>query len=139
MKAIQNTKSRGTRTKNLRRRSGGYQPIATILSKLQADRGNHLRELEILRATLLELPKVSVEEADPAIAEHALTIATIQRVEDHLAEIDQAIESAQRADYGICEKCSEPIDPERLAILPETRLCIKCKREAEKFQQHHFR
>lgn len=139
MKAIQNTNSRRTHTKNLRRRSGGYQPIAAILSKLQADRENHLRELEILRVTLLELPKVSVEEADPAIAEHVLTIATIKQVENHLAEIDQAIASAQRADYGICSKCNEPIDPERLAILPETRLCIKCKRSSEKFRPHRIR
>ena len=136
MNAIQNTKSRRTHPKNLRRRSGGYKPIVQVLSKLQADRENHLREIEKLRATLVELPEVSVEEADPAVAERALTITTIKRIENHLAEIDRAIKSAQHADYGICEKCGEPIDPARLAILPETRLCIQCKRESEKFKQH---
>ncbi|MFL7792285.1 MAG: TraR/DksA C4-type zinc finger protein [Anaerolineae bacterium] len=31
--------------------------------------------------------------------------------------------------YGICERCGKPIHPDRLAVLPETRLCIECARE----------
>jgi DnaK suppressor protein len=34
--------------------------------------------------------------------------------------------------YGICERCGKPIDPARLATLPETTLCVKCKNELEK-------
>ena len=139
MNTLQGTKLRRTRPKNQRARSGGYKPADEILTQLKTDRENHMRELERLRATLTELPEMSVEEADPAVAEHAQTIATIKRIENHLAEIERAIEAAQHADYGICEHCGEPIDPERLKILPETRMCIKCKRESEKFTQHHFR
>jgi hypothetical protein len=32
-----------------------------------------------------------------------------------------------------CEICGEPIDPERLEVLPETRLCIEHARAADKF------
>ena len=130
-------KPRRTRPQNLRARSSGYKPPAEVLAQLQTERENHLRELERLRASLAELPEVNVEEADPAVAEHAQTIATIKRIEDHVAEIDRAIQAAQRADYGVCEDCGEPIDPERLKILPETRLCVKCKRESERFKQRH--
>jgi hypothetical protein len=28
--------------------------------------------------------------------------------------------------YGICAQCGRPIHPDRLAILPDTRLCIHC-------------
>ncbi len=137
MNTIQGTKLQRTRPKNPRARAEGYKPADEILAQLKADRENHLKELERLRAALVELPEISVEEADPAVAEHAQMISTIQRIENHLVEIDQAIQAAQSADYGICEDCGEPIDPERLKILPETRLCIKCKRASEKFKRHH--
>jgi DnaK suppressor protein len=115
------------------------KPRDEIMAELVADRESHLRELERLHVALLELPEVSVEEADPAVGEHAQTILTIKRVEEHLAEIERAIQTVGRADYGVCEKCGEVIDPERMRVLPETRLCIKCKRESERFKSHHVR
>jgi RNA polymerase-binding transcription factor DksA len=33
--------------------------------------------------------------------------------------------------YGICERCGNPIDPARLAVLPDTNLCIDCARSDE--------
>ncbi|MCA1553796.1 MAG: TraR/DksA C4-type zinc finger protein [Chloroflexi bacterium] len=29
----------------------------------------------------------------------------------------------------MCESCGKPIDPERLAILPETTRCVDCARK----------
>jgi len=34
--------------------------------------------------------------------------------------------------YGICERCGNPIHPERLAILPDARLCIDCARQGRR-------
>jgi len=33
-----------------------------------------------------------------------------------------------RGKYGICEKCGQEIEVERLKISPEARLCLKCAR-----------
>lgn len=135
-----NTKKRHlVHARDVRKRSGQQIDHADVLVQLQEDRKNHLRELERLHAALAELPEASIEEADPAIAEQVQTRALIHQVEEHLQEIDRAIQAAYHADYGTCEHCGEPIDPERLKILPETRMCIKCKRESEKFTQHRFR
>lgn len=33
--------------------------------------------------------------------------------------------------YGVCEKCGEMIDTDRLAIKPDATTCIKCSKESE--------
>jgi RNA polymerase-binding transcription factor DksA len=36
-------------------------------------------------------------------------------------------------EYGVCEECGRQIHPDRLAVLPDARTCIRCakKRESE--------
>ena len=47
---------------------------------------------------------------------------------DTLAEIDAALQRIEDGTYGICENCGKQIDPERLAAIPWTRLCIDDQR-----------
>ena len=43
----------------------------------------------------------------------------LQAIQDAIARLDAG-------DYGVCEACGGPIDPERLLAIPETRICIAC-------------
>jgi RNA polymerase-binding transcription factor DksA len=52
---------------------------------------------------------------------------TIERV---LKEIDAALVRVQEHTYGTCLGCSKPIPVERLEILPYTRFCVPCRRDA---------
>ncbi len=47
--------------------------------------------------------------------------ATRDRVAAALARIEEGT-------YGDCASCGEPIDPRRLAVAPESTLCIDCAR-----------
>lgn len=109
---------------------------AITRAKLKTERAAHVRERERLHATLLELPETTAEEGDPTIAERAQTLAMIEQLDHHIAEIDRALAAMFHGEYGICEQCGQPIDVERLRILPETRLCVKCKSQLEK-KAHH--
>ncbi len=102
------------------------------LTALESDRAAHVVELERLREMLHELPETTADEGDPAIFERENSLVLIRQVEDHIAEIDRALEAARQGQYGTCERCGRPIEPERLKILPETRLCVKCKAQLEK-------
>ena len=106
------------------------------LANLESDRANHLLELERLREILRELPEPTAEEGDPTIYERERTLVLIRRVEDHIAEIDRTLAAARRGGYGICERCGQPIEAERLKILPETRVCVRCKLQLEKTGHH---
>ncbi len=103
-----------------------------LIAALVTDRVAHLTELERLKATLLELPEATLDQGDPAIYERQKTLVLIQQIENHIAEIDHALNASRHGAYGICERCGQPIGRERLEILPETRLCVKCKSQAEK-------
>jgi RNA polymerase-binding protein DksA len=46
-----------------------------------------------------------------------------------LENIDRALERIQQGNYGECELCEAAISTERLEILPESTVCIKCMRK----------
>ena len=46
-----------------------------------------------------------------------------------IREVESAIKKIDEDRYGICELCGEPIEDQRLEIIPYARLCIDCERE----------
>jgi len=100
--------------------------------KLEEERVHTQAELERLREYLRTTPEPSSDEADLEVYEREKNLALVRRLEQKLAEIEYALRTAQKGMYGICERCGKPIDPERLAAVPETTLCVQCKNASEK-------
>jgi RNA polymerase-binding transcription factor DksA len=48
-----------------------------------------------------------------------------------LQEIEEANVRLTRGTYGVCEDCDEPVDPERLELVPEARRCAPCQEAHE--------
>jgi DnaK suppressor protein len=44
-----------------------------------------------------------------------------------LTQVDAAIERLDQGNYGICARCSQQIDPDRLEALPYAIYCINCQ------------
>ena len=126
-------------TQDPKSRSESSANSADARAVLEGDREAHLRELDELRSELMEQAEAEAEEADPVMPEKAKNMALLHQIEEHVAEIEQALEAAKQGTYGVCERCGEPIHPERLRILPETRLCIRCKGHLERVAHHHQR
>jgi DnaK suppressor protein len=49
-----------------------------------------------------------------------------------LAKVEAALERIEHGTYGICERCGQPIEPERLEALPYATTCLACSSEATK-------
>ena len=49
-----------------------------------------------------------------------------------LNQIDAALARIAAGQYGLCTRCGEPLDPERLIALPETPLCLSCQLALER-------
>jgi len=47
-------------------------------------------------------------------------------LEKRLEKVKKAIDKIKNGSYGICEKCFNPIEPERLKIDPAVTTCKKC-------------
>jgi DnaK suppressor protein len=52
-------------------------------------------------------------------------------VKTQIVELRKALTRIKIGKYGICEKCKKPIDTDRLAVKPETVLCISCEKNEE--------
>jgi RNA polymerase-binding protein DksA len=58
-------------------------------------------------------------------------MAEINLLERRLHDIHQALDAIDEGIYGICERCGNVIEPERLQANPAARLCIACQKAVE--------
>lgn len=57
-------------------------------------------------------------------------LALKQHLERLLAQIEAAVRRIEQGVYGMCERCGQAINPERLEVLPYATTCLNCARVA---------
>lgn len=72
------------------------------------------------------------------LAENAF-LSSQQRIQNQLMEIEAALARIEQGSFGICEETEEPIEEERLRVLPWTRLSIEGAEIREALQQRFAR
>jgi DnaK suppressor protein len=92
---------------------------------------DHLREL------MLAEVDVEPDEGDAEIFEREKNAALIAVLERKLQDIDSALRSMERGQYGICERCGNPIEVARLEVKPDATLCINCQAEVERLAKRN--
>ena len=103
-----------------------------IKRKLKSQLREALKELNQLDKRLEQKAEYGPGKGDPAIYEWELTLALRQQAQAKVETIRRALEKAATGRYGICERCGQPISPERLEIVPLTALCIECARTGQR-------
>ena len=81
-----------------------------------------------LKLALKEKPDYGLGQGDPTTTRWEINLALLEQSKERAAELEQALFRADRREYGICQECGEPIHPDRLAVLPGTKVCIRCAR-----------
>jgi DnaK suppressor protein len=103
--------------------------------RLAAHRTETLALVESLERRLTEIIESSAhtandDEHDPegvTIAfERAQVSSQLDQARADLRAMDTAAERMTSGTYGVCERCGEPIAPERLDALPAAARCIRC-------------
>ena len=61
-------------------------------------------------------------------AERSRRLSVVTALRENLRDVEQALTKIDAGTYGTCERCGDPIAPERLEALPWAALCIDCKR-----------
>ncbi len=54
-------------------------------------------------------------------------LALENRVRQAMSKVEHALDKIEKGTYGTCDNCGKAIDPERLEVLPQASLCMKCK------------
>src|SRR5690606_6730299 len=102
-----------------------------------AEREQTADELEHLREFMLAEVDVEPDEGDAEIFEREKNAALIAVLERKLQDIDSALRSIERGQYGICERCGKPIEVARLEVKPDATLCINCQAEVERLARRN--
>ena len=93
------------------------------------------------RAEFATLDKAGGDEADQTMS--LLTendfLTSQQRLQERLIEIDLALARIESGRFGVCEETEEPIEPQRLMVLPWTRLSIEGAELREAFRKKFAR
>jgi DnaK suppressor protein len=88
-------------------------------------------ELEHLRESMQEEVDIEPDEGDPVFFEREKAAALSAVLERRLQDINHALRAVERGQYGICDRCGNPIEKERLEVKPDATLCLSCQREVE--------
>ena len=99
---------------------------------LLEEQADLLRKIERLREDVKVELEFEADEGDPELPEREKNLALLATFEQQLEEIEIALNKVEEDDYGICQNCGQPIDPERLAIVPEAQYCVPCKTKLER-------
>jgi RNA polymerase-binding transcription factor DksA len=70
-------------------------------------------------------------EEDIVAFERANTAALADVLQRRLHDIKTALEAFENGLYGICERCGEAINPERLAVKPDATFCVPCQQSVK--------
>jgi RNA polymerase-binding protein DksA len=72
----------------------------------------------------------SDDEHDPEGAtiayEREHVAALLDQTRDHVSRIDAALRRLDDGTYGLCDRCGQPIAPDRLEARPTATMCIAC-------------
>ena len=96
-------------------------------------------DLEHLRELMLAEVDVEPDEGDAGVFERDKNAALIAVLERKLQDVNSALRSIDKGDYGTCARCGEPIEIERLEVKPDATLCVNCQREVERLAHRNRR
>ena len=105
--------------------------------KLEAERVQIAEELEHLRELMQAEVDVEPDEGDAEIFEREKNAALIAVLERKLGDIESALRSIEKGQYGTCERCGKQIELERLEVKPDATLCLSCQQEVERLTRRN--
>lgn len=124
--------------KNLTKPDWSSEEIETFKQNINFARTEALDEIEMLKERLEDLNEHSGSDETMTYGMHmgdqgneALemekTYAQMQRINDYLKKLDEALERLEHGTYGVCRECNIKIAKERLLAVPITTLSASFK------------
>jgi RNA polymerase-binding transcription factor DksA len=99
---------------------------ASERARLEQELARAKEELAIINQKLEEKGDFGLGQGASTVYEWEINLALRESAKAKIQSIQMALERLDQGDYGLCEVCSQPIDPDRLEILPHTTLCVRC-------------
>ena len=68
------------------------------------------------------------------VMEQERILAVSGDLQDVMAQVDEALVRIDTDDFGMCQRCGKPINPDRLEAFPYVRYDIECQSQIEREQ-----
>jgi DnaK suppressor protein len=95
-------------------------------AKLEQELARAQEELALINQKLEDKGDFGLGQGASTVYEWEMNLALRESAEAKIQSIKLALHRLDEGDYGLCEVCGQPIDPDRLEILPHTTLCVQC-------------
>ncbi|MBT6254248.1 hypothetical protein HOI83_03410 [Candidatus Uhrbacteria bacterium] len=79
------------------------------------------------KATYSDVGSDTAEDAYE-VDRYGTNLSIVSELEKSLRDIDKALASIEKGNYGTCKYCEEEIQEARLEARPDSSSCIKCKK-----------
>lgn len=96
---------------------------ALLLAERASILGTSSSKLDVLEL----LDKVSAEDQAPLLHDQAVALHCRSQELRKLKKIGAALERLQTGEFGICQRCEEPIPRRRLLAIPWADHCVPCQ------------
>ena len=96
---------------------------------LEQELANIVEQIARREEALEAQPDYGLGQGDPAVTGREVNRALLESLQERKASIERALSRSDQGTYGVCTECGQEIDPDRLSVLPDTRLCIRCARK----------
>ncbi len=63
-----------------------------------------------------------------AINNNSINQSALRKSEDKLNGLKYMLSKIDDDDFGLCERCKQPIPLQRLLFMPQSRFCVNCAR-----------
>jgi DnaK suppressor protein len=104
--------------------------VNDVAATLEAKRAKLEAELALMSAPPREAAGISfgkrVGEGTSMAVDRLVQVATHDKLQTVLADVNRALAKIADSTYGLCDCCGGEIPPERLETLPWAVLCVRC-------------
>lgn len=104
-------------------------PETTDRAQLEAELNAARRKHKQLEDRLSQKSEIGLAADSTGTYQLEVLLAQKERLEDQIKTLQDTLDRVAEGEYGVCVRCGQPINPERLEILPTTKLCVDCARE----------
>ncbi|MBI3679817.1 MAG: TraR/DksA family transcriptional regulator [Acidobacteria bacterium] len=88
-----------------------------------------LANLGIKFDTVAKLGRVAEEDQAQISHDEFVNLRLNKLDYDKLKLVNEALDRLETGEYGVCERCEEPIPPKRLEAVPWAKYCVHCQEE----------
>lgn len=121
--------------------------LTKLKSMLENEKEHLDKELDHFESLLLsktmkeaggDLSSCTTHKADQAsdIDENQKLFVIMERVQNRLKEVDEALDKIQNGEFGTCRSCGEKIQLKRLMAKPHAEFCIECRQKLDDPNNH---